>query len=263
MSKIPQILLGVGLLTMSSHAATLADLKHRWSFNGDLTDSVSGATAVVTGAAGVVSNQLELPGGPGAARANAASIPIGATIAGTQSMTVEMWFTMDAVSDWRKGYMFGNDTTQYIDFTPNAGDGQTPSASFRLTGGNELNTRGGANPAKLLAATSYQATIVYDANADLISMYLGGALVDSVAWTGQISDLGNTSQNYIGAAVGFGDADLDGRVDEFRIWTTALSSTEVAANSVAGPNTVAVPEASAIALGLMGSLGILRRRRQG
>jgi len=259
MHKIPKIIMGICLLAMSTHAATIADLKHRWSFNGDLTDSVGGATATVTGSAGVLNNQLELPGGN--ARQNAASLPIGATIASTASMTVEMWFTMDQVTDWRKGYMFGNDTNQYIDFTPNAGDGQTPSASFKLNNVNELNTRGGTNPPKLLANTSYQATIVYDANADLISMYLGGTLVDSVAWTGQISDLGTTSQNWIGAAVGFGDQDLDGRVDEFRIWTTALSSTEVAANSAAGPNAIAVPEASAAALGLLGMAGLLRRRR--
>lgn len=261
MSKLPKIIMGIGLLAMSSNAATLADLKHRWSFNGNLNDSVGGATATVTGSAAVLNNQLELPGGN--ARQNAASIPIGATIAGTQSMTVEMWFTMDQVTDWRKAYMFGNDTTQYIDFTPNAGLGQTPSASFKLSAGGELNTRDGTNPPKLLANTNYQATIVYDANADLISMYLGGALVDSVAWTGQISDLGITSQNWIGAAVGFGDQDLDGRVDEFRIWTTALSASEVSANSAAGPNAVAVPEASAMALGLVGALGLLRRRRQG
>lgn len=261
MTQVMKTLLAAGLLTAVSQAATLADLKHRWSFNGDLTDSVGGVTAVTAGTASVLNNQLELPGGT--ARTNNASIAIGSTIASTQSLTVETWFTLDTVANWSKVMMFGNDDAHYIDFTPNAGDGQTPSASFKNgVGTNETNTRDGTNPSKLVAGQTVAAAIVWDATADTISIYLNGALADThTGWTGAISDLGSTSQNYIGSAVGFGDGDLDGRVDEFRVWTTALSGTEIASNFTAGPNAVAVPEASTAALGLLGGLALLRRRR--
>jgi hypothetical protein len=54
---------------------------------------------------------------------------------------------------------------------------------------------------------------------------------------------------------------MNGTVDEFRIWSGELSSSEVAANFAAGPGVV-IPEPSGILLSIAaGGLMAFRRRR--
>src|SRR5687767_12833769 len=80
------------LFATTSHAA----LVHRWSFD-DGSDSVGGATASLVGGASFAGGQLELPGG--APRTNYAEAPgISSTLSANPSVTVEAWFTMDALT---------------------------------------------------------------------------------------------------------------------------------------------------------------------
>ncbi len=270
-SRITQTLIGVGTAAGISHGATLTDLSHRWSFD-DASDSVGGATANLNGTASIAGGTLVLPGG--GTRANYADVAIGPTIAGASSLTVEVWFTTTTNQDWSKVWMFGSpddgpsdgngDPDSYIDFTPRRGSaGNPPGTTFRalsVNGGNEVGTDD-ATDAAALNPGSFLATVVFDSNADLISLYIDGALADSVAWNGLISDMGSTTQNYLGAAVGYNDGDLNGSIDELRIWTAALNDTEVAANALAGPGTIAVPEPTVAWLACSGGLLLLRRRR--
>jgi hypothetical protein len=214
-------------------------LSHRWSFATDASDSVGSADAVLNGTAAVSGSHLVL-GGTGV-RTNHATIPIGYTIASASSLTVEAWFTpANATQTWAKLWMFGTpgssaEQSTYADFTPRSGiAGDAPSASFRSPSG-EVNTRAEPNPPALAASTQYHAVVVYDSNADLISCYLDGVLVDSVAWSGEIHELGNTTDNFIGGAVFFGDQDWAGIVNEMRIWTGAFTSANAAVSYSTGP----------------------------
>ena len=70
---------------------------------------------------------------------------------------------------------------------------------------------------------------------------------------------------WLGRSAFNGDGVFNGTIDEFRIYNTALSSAQVAADATAGPNafgTVAVPEPTTVLmLGLSaGGLLLLRRR---
>ncbi|WP_193214193.1 LamG-like jellyroll fold domain-containing protein [Luteolibacter marinus] len=219
------------------------DLAHRWSFD-TLADSAGSADAVLVGTASLSgTGSLTLPGG--GTRTNHATVPIGSTIAGLSSMTVDTWFTMNAQQDWSKVWMFGttlgsSNASPYIDLTPRAGTGgNPPSAGFKAAGTNaESNTRNDPNPAALATATEYHATVVFDADKDTISLYLDGTLADSTTWTGQISDLGNTVDNFIGAPVFYNDANFNGSVNEMRIWDGALSPGKVMAYHSAGADSV-------------------------
>ncbi|MES2439869.1 MAG: LamG domain-containing protein [Verrucomicrobiota bacterium] len=253
----PLALAGLAAFSGVASAATIADLAHRWSFDNS-SDSVGAANLTVNGTATLSGGALNLPGG--GPRANNATLPIGATIGASTSLTVETWFTMGTGNgNWSKAWMFGTSDTNYMDFTPRSGDLNQISASHRSTGFSETNTRTGTSMV-INFSQGYLGTVVYDANADLISLYLDGSLVGSKAWTGQVSDLGATTENYIGSAVGFGDGDFIGSVDEMRIWTTALNSSEVAANAAAGPNVV-IPETSTLLISCLGGFAFLRRRR--
>ena len=215
------------------------ELVHRWSFAADASDSAGGATALLQGGAIVSDGNLMLPGGE--IRTNMAELPIGLTFARSYSMTLEAWVTpANETQTFSKIWMFGSPVggpfeSTYIDLTQTS---PYPSVSFRTPARGEVVTRDEPNPSPLPAGVESHLVVVYDSENDLISLHRDGALIDSVPWAGEMHELGITLQNYLGAAVLFGDADWAGMVNEFRIWNGAFSATQVAASFSAGTETL-------------------------
>ncbi len=241
-----------------------AALAHRWSFDNN-QDSVGGANLNLVGGASFTGGQLELPGG--GARTNYASAPgITGTLASSQSVTIEAWFTLDTLQNWSKVWMFGTAGAQpalsYIDYTPYTGlAGNLPKIDFDSNIGNELNTGGDAAGSLLSANTQYYVAAIYDATNNLMSFYTNGVLTDSASMGGgNITQLGNTAQNFFGAAVNFNDPDMDGRINEVRIWNTALTAGDITSHNALGPNVV--PEPGVSLLGLLAAGALLGRRRR-
>lgn len=219
-------------------------LLHRWSFNSNNgIDSVGGANAVLQGSASYSGGKLLVPGG--SARANCARVDLAATLASHPSLTVETWFTMSSLQNWSKVWMFGNANggneigLSYMGFTPRAGaDGNVPSMSINTTAGTEFNTRGGANPALMNAGTEYHVVAVYDAGANQMRLYINGVLADAGSMGGgNITQL-SANEAYFGASVNYGDANLNGVINEIRIWNAPLTVAEIATNDAAGPNSL-------------------------
>jgi hypothetical protein len=228
----------------NAHLTVLApQLLHRWSFNNGL-DSVGGANANLIGTASYGGGKLQIPGGP--ARANGAVVNLTSTLATNASLSIEGWFSLSALQDWSKLWMFGRANggaepgLAYIDFTPRAGvDGNVPSMSFNSsTMSSEVNTRGGANPALLATGGEYHVVTVYDANADQMRLYLNGVLADTGDLSGGNLTQLNANEAYFGAAVNYGDLNLNGAISEIRIWRTPLNTTLVADSFAAGPDSV-------------------------
>lgn len=219
-------------------------LVHRWSFNGNLNDSVGGANATLNGAATVANNQLQLPGG--GPFANFAYVDIGSTLSTNASLTVEEWMTINTLTTWSKTWMFGYDdpagepTLSYINFTPQTGPGP-PKVDFDTGITGELNTLGGTDPALLVTGHEYHVVITYDALNNLMSMYLDGVLADSASMGGyNITQLGFNTARF-GCGYYYGDPDFNGSINELRIYSGALSASDVANNFGGGPNVVIPP----------------------
>lgn len=219
------------------------ELAHRWSFSNN-TDSVGNASVSLFGAAAIAGGRLLLPGG--GARSNCATVNIEGTLNSTVSLTVETWLYITNQQDWAKVWMFGRKAEDagdpwmsYIEFTPRAGaSGGVPSMSFNPTSGNEVNSRGGSNPALMSNAGSYYVVNTYDAANNLMSMYVNGALVDSAPMgNGNITQL-DPDESYFGAAVHYDDPCFNGAIDEIRVWKGVLSPSQIAYNATAGPNVV-------------------------
>jgi len=236
-------------------------LLHRWSFNNGL-DSVGGAHASLLGAATYSGGRLLIAGG--AARANCATVNLTSTLATNGSLSIEGWFTMNALQDWSKVWMFGRanggaeNGLAYVDFTPRAGAaGGVPSLSFNSSVMNgEVNSRDGSNPAVLAAGVEYHVVAVYDAATDQMRLYLNGVLADTGSMNGGNLTQLNANEAYFGAAVNYGDANLNGAINEVRIWRTPLNTTLVNNSFVAGPNSV-VNYQPAIVLNLNNAGGVL------
>ncbi len=220
---------------------TVPGLLHRWSFN-DGTDSVGGAHAVLIGNATYLNGQLQLPSGGVAA--DFATVNLGSTLSNYPSVTVETWFTLNQLNDWSKVWMFGRDAAaqpglSYINFTPRSGiPGNPPKIDFDPIMDGELNTLGGANPPALIAGSPYHVVAVFDAANDLMSFYINGVLADSAAMGGR--NITNLQANLarFGAGFHYADPDLNGSIDELRIWAGAMSAAQVATNFANGPEMI-------------------------
>jgi hypothetical protein len=229
---------------------------HRWSFNNGL-DSLGGANATLVGSASYSGGKLLIPGGP--ARANCATVNLNTTLATNTSLTIEGWFSMNALQDWSKLWMFGRPNggsepgLAYLDFTPRAGaDGGVPSMSLN-TGVRsfEANTRAGNDPAPLVTGTEYHVACVYDAVASVMSMYLNGVLVESVSIAeANITQLAAT-EAYFGAAVNYGDNNLNGSLNELRIYNGPQTALQLAINHATGPDNIVTNPGALLAVRLV------------
>ena len=176
----------VGTITspIANLTLLLTSLKHRWSFS-DLTDSIGGANATLVGSASVSGGSLQLPGG--GTFANYASVNISNTLATNPSISVETWVTLNALQNWSKAWMFGQDgggepALSYINFTPRTGvAGNPPKLDFDPSDDVEFNTTGGANPPALVTGHEYHAVAVYDSGFNLMTLYIDGVPVDTGA----------------------------------------------------------------------------------
>lgn len=228
-------------------------LAHRWSFN-DGTDSAGGANATLVGSASYSGGKLQIPGG--AARVNAATVNITNTLGVNQSITIEGWFTMNSLQNWAKVWMFGtpNAGTQpglaYVDFTPRRGDGTSvPSISFDTAFANEVNTSPGANPASMSAGVEYHAAAVYSAVSNMMYLYINGTLADSASMNGANITQLQATEAWFGAPVYWPDNNLNGAINEIRIWDGPLTASQIATNYALGPNSIPRPTVSFLASG--------------
>ncbi len=240
----------------SLQGGKFSEVSHRYSFNvpGQAEDSVGTADLILTGAAAVTGGVLDLPGG--GTRANNASA-IGAsltelagTINGSDTITMEAWFSLDTSSNWNKLMMLGQgEDDNYMDMTTRRGGAPyTPSCSIN-DGSSEVHAIS-SEGTQLDVSTDYYMAAIWDETSDSLTIAVAevgnpvGAVFTTVSMGGK--DLGSIIINefYLGSAVQFGDSDLDAQIDEFRIYNAALSPAQISANIAAGPDAVATVEDS-------------------
>ncbi|WP_241674467.1 DUF5695 domain-containing protein [Paenibacillus luteus] len=176
--------------------------------------TLSGSTSWVAGKSG---NALDLNG------TNAyASLPAG-IVSGLNDFTIAAWVKIDSLSNWARIFDFGTGTSQYMFLAPQVG-----GAGLRFgitTSGNGAEQQLNA-PALPTGVWKHVAVTLSGTTGRL---YVDGVQVASnTSMTLKPSSLGSTSLNYIGKSQ-WSDPYLDGAVDEFKIYSRALSVTEVGA----------------------------------
>ena len=150
------------------------------------------------------------------------SLPAGVVASSTTS-TVAAWVNLDAVSNWMRIFDFGSGTSTYMFLTPkNAANGKIRFA-IKNNGSSEQVIDG----TSALAAGGWHHVAV-TLNGATGTLYVDGVNVGSNnAMTLKPSDMGSTTQNWIGRSQ-YSDPYLNGRVDDFRIYTRALTASEIA-----------------------------------
>jgi len=149
-----------------------------------------------------------------------ADIDDGITQSLTGSYTIETWVNMSSVSSWMRIFDFGAGTSTYMFLTPRASNGYV---RFAIT------TNGGANEQQINTTTTFplnewvHVAITYNQSSTTGTLYVNGQVAGTnTSMTIKPSDLGLTTQNYL-AKSQYADPYLNGKIDEFRIWSEALS----------------------------------------
>ncbi|WP_437331662.1 LamG domain-containing protein [Sorangium sp. So ce394] len=141
-------------------------------------------------------------------------------------LTVSFWISLGEQQWWQRIFDFGSGEVAWLYVCPKAANPTGVRLSLNSPAGVEEYTMNGSLP--LNTWTHLAVTLSYNPNRSL--MYINGAEVaSSELITTRPSDLGNTTQNFIGRSQFAVDPYLVGIVDDFRIYDRALSAAEVAA----------------------------------
>ena len=226
-----------------------AALKHRWTFNTDLKDSVTGRSAQKIGSSVAVADGVVKMTGAGN---STGSLNLGMDVMPPGAATVEIWAKQTAAKNYSRIFDYAQNTQNYLMEAWTAGTDINKS----IVEVNRANTKYTANPAfgPLTLNTQFHITARVCPNADGSTTVLwatrnstSGALVKS----GSISvpnwapaSLKNPVF-YLGHSPFANDHDAHAEYDEVRIWDGALTDAQLEANAVAGPD--ALPETVAVA----------------
>jgi hypothetical protein len=232
-----------GTLALSATCDNTApvDIAHRWSFNGNLTDSVSGNTA--TWAKGSVAYNE----GSTAARLTGTAkdtsyIELGPNKVPSDSATFEFWTTIRTRRAWIKLFSLGRDTSNVICFTLNR-DSDSGVSGLDVSGTSLLTGTG-----TLAANTPYYIAFTFAHNADGSTTMKGLCLnATTKAKVGSFernvtnwSLVDRVDQKYFAIGHSFwNDWDAIADVDEVRVWAGALSDDALALSAQKGPDATA------------------------
>ncbi|MBV1853216.1 glycoside hydrolase family 127 protein [Catellatospora tritici] len=182
--------------------------------NGKTASLAGGATWV----AGRTGNAVSLSG-----TSQYVSAPSG-ILAGATAFSAATWVRLDTVANWARLFDFGTGTTANMFLVPRS---SANTARFAIT-------NSGAGGEQQINAPSALPTGVWTHVAVTIGggvgiLYVNGAEVArNSAMTLTPGSLGSTTQNWIGRSQYSGDPYLDGAVDSFRLYSRALTASEVA-----------------------------------
>ncbi|MBD5778353.1 family 43 glycosylhydrolase [Pelagicoccus sp. NFK12] len=182
--------------------------------------SVSGWEGALAGdaswASGRDGNAVQLHGGDGHVL-----LPEG-IVSELDEITISTWAYLDERHFWSRIFDFGSGTGNYLFLTPNGGGG---TVRFAITDGSGEQVVDGSEPLPLGEWLHLAVTM----KGSLAILYVNG---EEVGRNGEMtlnpSSLGVTSQNYIGRSQ-WPDPYLEGRVDDFRIYSKALDAEGVVA----------------------------------
>ncbi len=208
-------------------------LAHRYSFSetGGTTaaDSIAGPSwnGTLPNGGTFYSGQLTLA----STSLQYVSLPAG-IMSTFSNFTIEAWVKLNTTANWSRIFDFGSGTTTYMFLTPQ--NGSTSQLRFAITtsgGGGEQQING---TSALVAGTSYHVVVTLNGNTG--KLYLNGVVVGTNnAMTLRPSSLGSTVNNYLGKSQ-YSDPYMNGLMDEFRIYSVALSPAEIAATFALGSN---------------------------
>ena len=241
-----EVVLNDATLRLSGETATLT-LVHRWSFNGDLADSVGGQTASQIGCDFVelgTGQGIKLSGGDH----GTTCVDLGSNVLPTDGngVTIELWARQDSANVNNVRMLdFGDSTIHAILMGWRSGGANTDFVIVRYSPQPQALTLNELTPYSV--GTMYHIALTVSQNGDgtwTVCAYKqdakSGATLKATTFTAPSGwSLANFVQThaYLGRAFdGDNTKDADATYDEVRIWNGVLTEAQLSANAVAGPD---------------------------
>ena len=220
-------------------AAFGAELTHRWSFNGDWSDSVGGADAAGCGTyVSLYGNRVHM--GYGSCTRGTGYVDLGTNMLDTAAATIEIWARHDGVKSWSRIFDYGVDTTHYFQMPWTNGTNLDKDSIGAKNGGGETQAVDTMAPYEL--GTDYYIAVTF--------LQSGDATV--VRWqrrdaaTGELQKSGTLTMTvgihefvnpvlYLGHSQ-YPDNDALAAYDEVRLWSGVLTDGQLEASAAAGPD---------------------------
>jgi fibronectin type 3 domain-containing protein len=187
----------------------------------DATGNSNTATLAngATWAAGQIGNALNLDG-----TTQYASLPAG-IVSNLHDFTVAAWIYWTGSSAAQRVFDFGSDATSYMELTTQNGATGKPRFAVTTSGGSGEQTIDAA-----AALTTGWHHVAVTLSGSTGTLYIDGQQAgQNTALTLRPSDLGSTTQNWIGRSQYAADPYFAGRVDDFRIYAGALAASDITA----------------------------------
>lgn len=137
--------------------------------------------------------------------------------------TFSIWVNASSIPTWSRIFDFGMGTESYMFLSPNSGSSTVRFAITLASGGNEQQLNSGS-----ALATGGWHHIAITLSGDTGTLYIDGSVADTQTISIDPADLGLTSHNFIGKSQ-YPDDYPTAKIDDFRIYSSALSGTEIAA----------------------------------
>ncbi len=198
-----------------------------WALNEDSGDVAADAVStrdgtVYNGAAwieGVWDNGLDFDGSD-----DYVDLPIGDLIATLDDVTIAVWvdFSQDGGS-WQRIWDMGSGTAVNWFLTPMNGSGRMRAAITVGGGGGESQVTADS----ILPTDWHHVAVSIDSDSMVMSLLLDGEVISQADTHLVPSDLGETTQNWLGRSQYSADAYFNGSLDDMRIYDVCLSASEV------------------------------------
>ena len=216
-----------------------AELTHRWSFNGDWTDSVGGADAVKCGSyVSLYGNRVHM--GFGGCSWGTGYVDLGTNMLDTTAATIEIWARHDGVENWSRVFDYGADNAHYFTLCWTYGTNlNNDRATCKNT--SEVSEDGTMGPYEL--GTDYYIAVTFTKSGDttVVRWQRRDVKTGSLQKSGTLtmpSGLHNIVNPvlYLGHSQYTSDKDALAAYDEVRLWRGVLTDAQLAASATAGPD---------------------------
>ncbi len=241
--------LGGATMAVADPVCDTANLIHRWSFNGNLEDSVGGLTAT---SSGIVRWDAEVQANAAQIRTcgnghGTAWVDLGAGLVPAEggSATFEIWATPLVAQNWSRIIDIGNSDQDYVCMTWTQGTTvNSDRVDLHVAGASILTLDNALQP---VLGRPYHISLVItpaDDGKSTLSVALrdtttgavlrSGSQTTSAAWG--TATVAGYAKCYLGCSMYTGDSDADALYNEVRVWKTALTPEQLSFSARLGPD---------------------------